>query len=971
MSEPPPFRPTARQIQAIEADLGPVLVLAGPGAGKTLCLIERIRYLIETKGLDPVRICALTYTNKAAEEVATRLTRHLGERGATVTRSTIHALCVKVLRAEGRAIGIERGFGIADDEYQKEVLAKSGYRSKWAGSTLTRFSRHRLTGWELTSEEQEHFHRYRQYLAKRGMLDFDDLVILTRRLFDELPDVARRVAGQWDYLLVDEFQDLNPIQYAVIKGLAAAHRNVFAVGDEEQSIFAFAGADSRVLSAFINDFDIRGRIVLDENWRTARLIFDLARQFIAANPNLFGAKDVVAKRDSPFPVEGKSFADDTAETAWLLEELTRDRAASGLSWGDYAVLYRKHAIGDQLEGALIQAGIPCRPAHGRAVSDDRVVAYLVAALKVIAYQGDPVINEGFTRAVLPHSVADAVRQQAESERLGFMPTLRKRSGELPFTDEDGKKIRRALASLQNLVALSVKHAGLPGLVDEILSQRVGTYQTVLEQRAEDLSDPADDRAAVRLATTLAEVRARRGRVLFPLMGGLEIGLAGLYIAGGFRLGDYLKPGQQPSVGDLVIEPSLSGPLGMALTSFKALQLANVAAVPDFKDFVVVDLETTGRDVGSAEIVEIAAVRVRDWEIVEEFHRLVKPRVPIEPEASAVHGYSATDVEAAPWFETVWPEFKAFAGSDTLVAHNGYQFDFPILGRMIKDLGDPPPGAPGGFVTFDTLPLARALRLGSARLEHLAERFGVDKGTPHQALWDVRTLAKVYRKLEEERRARSRRTALSGALDYLGVALALSDPETLDAEGRMLADLARIFSLGRYSNCLDYYRAERERVGPTAMTVEALIDLLGGPALMTRVRAEKRADDRYPSAMARIRRLVEGLEDAPLQDAIVEFLGRLALSRSDGIEADPNRVNLLTLHSTKGLEFSRVVIVGVEDTELPGGGGGRGPSKDDLEEARLLLYVGMTRARDRLILTRVEAREGRPTGGRRFLDELGL
>ena len=124
-------------------------------------------------------------------------------------------------------------------------------------------------------------------------------------------------------------------------------------------------------------------------------------------------------------------------------------------------------------------------------------------------------------------------------------------------------------------------------------------------------------------------------------------------------------------------------------------------------------------------------------------------------------------------------------------------------------------------------------------------------------------------------------------------------------------------------------------------------------------------------MARIRRLVEGLEDAPLQDAIVEFLGRLALSRSDGIEADPNRVNLLTLHSTKGLEFSRVVIVGVEDTELPGGGGGRGPSKDDLEEARRLLYVGMTRARDRLILTRVEAREGRPTGGRRFLDELGL
>lgn len=971
MSEPAPFRPTPRQIEAIESGLGPLLVLAGPGAGKTLCLIERIRFLIEHRGIEPARICALTYTNKAAEEVASRLTRHLGERGAAVTRSTIHSLCVKVLRAEGRAIGIERGFGIADDDYQKEVLVKHRCSPRWAGGTLTRFSRHRLTGWELTEEDQLQFRRYRDYLTKRGMLDFDDLVIQTRRLFDEHPEVARRVAGQWDYLLVDEFQDLNPVQYAVVKTLAAPHRNVFAVGDDEQSIFAFAGADPKVIVAFINDFKITGTIVLDENWRTARLIFELARRFISANPNLFGAKDVVARRDSAFPVEAKSFPDEIAETRWILGELGRDRAASGLSWGDYAVLYRKHTIGDHLEGELMRAGIPCRPAHGRAVADDRVVAYLVAAMKVIAWQGDPVINESFSRAVLPASVADAVRRQAESEQMGFMPALRKRSRELGFTDEDGKKIRRALASLQNLAALSVKHATLPGLVDEILSQRVGTYQTALEQRAEDLSDPALDPAVVRLAGELANVKMRKGRILFPLMGGLEIGLAGLYTAGGFRLVDYLKPGDVPAATDLVIEPARSGLLGIALTSFKALQLANVAAGPDFKDFVVVDLETTGREIGSAEIVEIAAVRVRDWEIVAEFHRLVKPRVPIEPEASAVHGYRAADVETAAHFEAVWPEFRAFAGTDTLVAHNGYQFDFPILGRMIKSLGDEPPGAPGGFVTFDTLPLARALRIGSAKLEHLAEKFGVDKGTPHQALWDVRTLAKVYRKLEEERRARTRRTALSGALDHLGVALALSDPDTLTSEGVMLADLARIYALGRYSNSLDYYRAERGRVGPTAATIETLIDRLGGVDLMARVRAEKRAEDRYPNAMARIRRLIEGLEELPLADGIVEFLGRLALSRSDGVEADPNRVNLLTLHSTKGLEFSRVFIVGVEDSEFPGGSQTRTPTKDDVEEARRLLYVGMTRAKDRLVMTRVDAREGRLTGGRRFLEELGL
>lgn len=970
MSEPDVFSPTERQREAIQAGMGPVLVLAGPGAGKTLCLIERIRHLIEVAGVDPARICALTYTNKAAEEVAVRLTRSLGDRGAGVTRSTIHALCVRILRAEGRAIGIERGFGIADEEYQKDVLLRHRCSPRWVGSTLTRFSRHRLTGWELTDEDRNQFRRYRQVLARRGLLDFDDLVIETRRLFDEHPDVASRVAGQWDYLLVDEFQDLNPVQYAVIRTLAAPHRNVFGVGDDEQSIFAFAGADRNVIKTFANDFRITDMILLHENWRTARGIFDLARQFIAANPNLFGAKDVVARRDSPFPVEARGFPTEVEETRWILDEIGRDMAAAGLSWGHYAILYRKHSIGDQLEGELVRAGIPVRPAHGRAVADDPAVAYLVAALKVISAQGDPVVNEAYARAVLPARIIDAVRQTV-TEDLGFMPALRKRGRELPQRDEDGKKIRRALVSLTNLSALGHKHTALPGLVDEILSQRVGEYQTVLEQRAEDLTDPELDAAAVRLAARLAEVRGRKGRVLVPPMGGLEIGLAGLFAASGFRLVDYLVPGTVAGPDDVVIDPSVSGRLGLALTAFKALQIANVTAGPEFKDFVVVDLETTGRNVTTAEIVEIAAVRVRNWEIVEEFHQMVEPTVAIEPEASRVHGYRAADVEGAPRFESVWPAFKAFAGTDTLVAHNGVMFDFPILGRMIRALGEPPPGAPGGFVTFDTLPLARSLALGTAKLEHLAEKFGVDKGTPHQALWDVRTLAQVYRKLEEERQARARRTALSGALDHLGVALALSDPETLDAEGRMLTDVARIHALGRYSNCLDFYRDELPRVGPSAATLEALIERLGGRDLMHRVRAEKRAEDRYPSAIARIRRLLEGLEDLPLDEGIVEFLGRLALSRSDGAEADPNRVNLLTLHSTKGLEFSRVFIVGVEDSEFPGGPVGRVAPPDEVEEARRLLYVGMTRARDRLILTRVDAREGKPTGGRKFLEELGL
>ncbi len=950
------------QRQAIGAPDGPLLVLAGPGAGKTYCLIERVRHLIAERAIDPARICALTFTNKAAEEVAGRLGRDLGDRAEAVTRCTIHSLCVRILRAHGRHLGLERGFGIADEDYQREILAKCRVPAKWRASLLNRFGLHRLGIRPLQPDDESVFRRYRQYLEKRAMLDFDDLVHSTAELFEAAPEVAKEVASQWDHLLIDEFQDLNPVQYGIVRTLANPHRNIFVVGDDEQSIFSWTGADPRLIMTFANDFGIRGKVVLDENRRTARHIFALARQLIASNAPIFAAKEVHARRESPYPVEALSFPDDGRELAWLLGDLVRDHGESKLPWGEYAVLYRKHQVGDALEGALMQAGIPCRLAHGRAVGDDPVVKYLLAALKVIAFPGDPIVNELFTRLVLPHAVFDGIRRQAEAEKIGFMPMLRRQSRELAYTDETGRKMRRALAALQNLTALGKRHSDLVALVEEILSQRVGPYRTVLEDRADELTDPILTPEAVRLAEALTRVRDRHGRVLVQPMGGLEIGLVGMLASGGVRLADYVGAGPPAGSDDFLLDSRSSSRLGLALTTFKALQLINARAQDNFRDFVVVDLETTDRDVATAEIVEIAAARVRDWEVVDEFRRLVKPRVPIAAQAERTHGYSMADLAEAPPFEQVWPEFQEFIGTDVLVAHNGYEFDFPILRRMTNR---------AEFVTYDTLPLARWLKLGSARLTHLAERFGIDPGDPHKALWDVRTLAKVFRKLEEEKVARARRVALSNALDHLGVALALSPPDTLETEGQMLKEITSSYALGRFTNCLEFYRGERERVGPSAASVDELIERLGGVDRMHRVRTEKRPDQRYPQAMARVRRLLQALGSGGLREEIDEFLGRVALSKSDGVEADPQRVNLLTLHSTKGLEFSRVYIAGVEDSEMPGGPGGRAPSIDELEESRRLLYVGMTRAKDRLVLTRVEARNGRVTGGHRFLDEMGL
>jgi superfamily I DNA/RNA helicase len=228
-------------------------------------------------------------------------------------------------------------------------------------------------------------------------------------------------------------------------------------------------------------------------------------------------------------------------------------------------------------------------------------------------------------------------------------------------------------------------------------------------------------------------------------------------------------------------------------------------------------------------------------------------------------------------------------------------------------------------------------------------------------------------LHELKVAVARKTALVNVLDHLGVALTLWTADVpIAPEAELFHDLCRPYSLGRFSDCLDFYDSERALAGDDSLpTLHQLIEWLGGAKLMERIRAEKTASERYPAAMARMRRLIEQCADGTLHDQIARFLERVALSRSDGADPERGRVNLLTLHSTKGLEFSRVYILGVEDSQLPGGSPGRSPPQTELEEARRLLYVGMTRAKDRLVLTRVEARNGQPTGGHRFVDEMGL
>jgi superfamily I DNA/RNA helicase/DNA polymerase III epsilon subunit-like protein len=957
------FEPTAQQRRAIEAPLGPVLVVAGPGAGKTFCLIYRIQHLIQQLGIAPRRVCAVTFTNKAAEEIATRLHGSLGGAGEEVTRGTLHALCLAILRQYPEQAGLRPGFGVADEDYQHRVLRRLGVPARRHTQLIELFGRHRLQAYPLTESDLTLFQEYRRALRERNLVDFDDLVTVAEALIRTHDFVAGDVCKRWDYVLVDEFQDLNLAQYAIVKRLAG--QNLFAVGDDEQSIFSWTGAVPKILTVFGEDFSLRDPVILDHNHRCSVQIFAAARRLIGCNPASFD-KRIEARRASDFEVTALAFEDENREADWLIRDLLEDHSSGDLSWGEYAVLYRYHKMGQLLEGKLVGEGVPCRVAKGQALLEDPVIAYVVASLHLIRSPDDPLVIDRLAELLLPSQLLQDVRV-APVPGADLLGRLRAYAQCRPRGDAEGKKIWRFVYHVENLRAVARSHDALPALVDELLSLRIGPARNPLEERYQDLSDPAAYPGAARLADRLRASLASGGRVWVEPDRGLEVGLIGMLRAAQVPNAERLTARYAPGPTDVVLRAMEVSHGRLPLLLFKALQLLHMNELrEELADFVAFDLETTDGDVSACQIVEIAAVRVRQNRVVEQFRSLVQCTRSVSPLAHAVHGYSDADLQNQPSFEEVWPRFRAFVGRDLLVAHNGQEFDVPVLRRLAEGIG-----GIDDLVFYDTLPLVRSLIEGSAKLTDLARRFNISVGRAHQALPDALMLAAVVPQLTALKAIRARKAAMVHLLDYLGLCLALDGASEPHGEIPLLREMATVYVLGRYSDCLDFYAAELASGVEDAPSLAEVIERLGGVALMERLRAQRTAAERYPAAVARLEALVEASRGDDLAQRLEDMLARVALSSCVGVETDPNRVNLLTLHSTKGLEFSRVYIVGVENQQLPGWKAIQENLDDEIQEARRLLYVGMTRAKDRLTLTRADRRLGVHCGGSLFLTEAGL
>jgi DNA polymerase III epsilon subunit family exonuclease len=829
----------------------------------------------------------------------------------------------------------------------------------------------------LTPAEELLFNDYQAELRAHRVIDYDDILLYTRQLFEQEEDTLRDIQHRWDHILVDEFQDLDPVQYEIIKSLAACHGSLFAVGDDEQSIFSWRGADPRMIAYFMRDFGIRVPIILDVNCRSSKQIIETARRILPAT-DLYPRREIIAPRESPFEVETSGHSDEADEAQWLVQHLVADLTTSGLDPSEYAILYRTHDAGQRLEQALLAAGLACQLGKGRALSDDPVVAQLISSLRLVLEPDSELELERLARHVLPEGL---ITELAAVPGTSFRAKLRDRAN--TKAGEDARNCWRLLYQLENLRSFLRAHGELPSLVDAILSQGIGAYVSPLDDLADRLADPAAMPGARKLADRLLDTTALGGQVLLPTQGGLEILFRYMLrkVIPSLAVG-YLVAGTSPTSKDFVLfEPDQRDSLvdqqtvtvgGIAPPTtkvlFSALQLIESRHFRKvFTEYVVFDTETTDKDVEECQVVELAAVRVRDGQIVDQFQTLVQCTRPISSGAAAVHGYADADLVGQPSLAEVWPSFRAFIGNAVLVAHNGHRFDVPVLRRLTS-----PWDGLAGVVFFDSLPLARCLfPTGGLRLEDLAIRFEVNAGRSHHALDDAVCLARVFERLQDERMRRSRVTSLTNLLDALAMAMAIEHSPQQDEVAEIVFRKGARRALGRFSEVLDHYAQEGAAHDIVCPPVAEVIDRLGGRELLEACRRETSPADRLPETYNRLRQILVLAVGETLEEQVRSFLDRTALSRSDGPGLDAGRICLLTFHATKGLEFSRVYVTGVEDFQLPGYYAMTENRETEIQEARRLLYVAMTRAKDRLHLTYCHERNGKPSGGTLLLSEMGL
>ncbi len=431
------------QRQAVITTEGPVLVLAGAGSGKTRALTHRVAYLLE-KGVPAYQILAITFTNKAAKEMRERIDRLTGGQAGDMWVSTFHACCTRMLRRDIEKIGYQRAFSIYDDDDQmsviKELLKKEmNIDEKFlppreVKSKISDAKNKLLSPDEWFQQSAKDYRCqlisdvYREYevrLRTSNALDFDDLLVKTLELFTAHPPVLDAYRNRFRYIHVDEYQDTNYAQYMLVRLLAGDARNICVVGDDDQSVYGWRGADIRNILEFEQDFPDAVVIKLEQNYRSTTNILDAANNIIAHNEGR-KEKKLWTEIGEGAPIRLFSAGDEREEAAWVCDRIHQSRQ-SGEDFGSVAVLYRMHAQSRVLEEMLVRASIPYRVFGGTKFYDRREVKDVIAYLRALVNPADDVslrrIINTPRRAIGDATIAELSRSAAEADTSLFNAML--------------------------------------------------------------------------------------------------------------------------------------------------------------------------------------------------------------------------------------------------------------------------------------------------------------------------------------------------------------------------------------------------------------------------------------------------------------------------------------------------------------------------------------------------------------------
>jgi DNA helicase-2/ATP-dependent DNA helicase PcrA len=393
------------QKHAVTASGGPVLVLAGPGSGKTRVLTQRIAYLIGYEGVRPYQMLAVTFTNKAAREMEHRVQQLLGEemtRGLLL--GTFHSTCARILRREAEKLPFTHEFVIFDADDQEKLvkaairelnLNEKLYRPPAVHAAISRAKNEliRPDDFPLVTYRDEAvkriYTRYQELLLLSNAVDFDDLLLWTAVLLDEHPDVREKYAARFHHVLVDEFQDTNFAQYSLLKNLASVHRSIFCVGDSDQSIYRWRGADYRNVQRFEQDFPDAQVILLEQNYRSRQTILDAAMGVIDRAPNR-RKKSLFSDRGAGDKITFYESFDDYGEASFIVDTIAQLVASRQFEPGDCAVMYRTNAQSRLLEEAFLQARLPYRLVGAQRFYGRREVKDVICFLRLVHNPADEI-----------------------------------------------------------------------------------------------------------------------------------------------------------------------------------------------------------------------------------------------------------------------------------------------------------------------------------------------------------------------------------------------------------------------------------------------------------------------------------------------------------------------------------------------------------------------------------------------------